>query len=258
MMQPRYQSRLISFLLITIATSIVEAQFDGFGEAKFCKPYTCPKDQEPVPKWPLKLSSTGCSSMGGMQVFATASDDDDPMRVCCDLRHACLQTCGSLKTFCDEEYIQCGKDVCVDMQDEEAKSKCEKSSSINELMVKMDNCQRYEQQQYTHCECVPKDTVQSKRERVIRAFYKKFNPENIDKVAVLVQKVDTPAKMVGLLLKLYKKYPDVIQKLKDPQQEMMEKIMKENREKEAASGGDKVEGEDDASSDAEDLGVDEL
>ena len=243
--------RWSAFSFAIIAASFVEAQFDGAG--KVCRPYSCPNDQEPVPKWPLKLTSTGCSGMGGVQNVG-GMREDDPLRSCCDLRHACIQTCGSLKSFCDEEYAKCGKDVCSPLQDEEDKAKCEKSNTINELMMKLDNCQRYEQEQYTHCECVPKDTVQSKRERVIRAFYKKFNPENVEKVAALVQKVDTPAKMVGLLLKLYKKYPEVIKKVKDPKQEMMEKIIKENKEKEGASGGDKVENEDDS----EDLGVDEL
>lgn len=262
----------VATVAVLFVASIVEAQFDGFGEKKFCKPYSCPKDHEPVPKWPLQLSSTGCSSMGGMQVFSGISDDDDPMRVCCDLRHACLQTCGSIKTFCDDEYVQCGKDICAAMTDEEQKSKCEKSASINDIMVKMDGCQRYDQEQYKHCECVAKDSVQKKRERVIRAFYKKYNPENVDKVSGLVQKVDTTAKMVGLLLKLYKKYPSVIQKVKDPQQEMMEKMMKENRDKDAAAGdstktppsatsstdSNNGRNNDDEDSDTEDLGVDEL
>lgn len=262
----------VATVAVLFVASIVEAQFDGFGEKKFCKPYSCPKDHEPVPKWPLQLSSTGCSSMGGMQVFSGISDDDDPMRICCDLRHACLQTCGSIKTFCDDEYVQCGKDICAAMTDEEQKSKCEKSASINDIMVKMDGCQRYDQEQYKHCECVAKDSVQKKRERVIRAFYKKYNPENVDKVSGLVQKVDTTAKMVGLLLKLYKKYPSVIQKVKDPQQEMMEKMMKENRDKDAAAGdstktppsatsstdSNNGRNNDDEDSDTEDLGVDEL
>jgi hypothetical protein len=254
-MHHRFQFQLLLLVFASIF-SLVLAQFEGFGEAKFCRPYTCPKDHDAVPKWPLQLTSNGCSSMGGMQVFGGISNDDDPMRICCDLRNACLQTCGSIKTFCDEDYVKCGKDVCTDIQDEDKKSKCEKSSSINELMVKMDNCQRYDQEQQSHCECVSKDMVQKKRERVIRAFYKKFNPESIDKVASLIQKVDTPAKMVGLLMKLYKKYPDVIQKVKDPQQEMMEKIMKENREKEQTTPEDKIDVEVD--SDADDLGVDEL
>lgn len=264
------RSTQVATVALLIVASIVEAQFDGFGEKKFCKPYSCPKDHEPVPKWPLQLTSTGCSSMGGMQVFSGISDEEDPMRVCCDIRHACLQTCGSIKTFCDDEYIQCGKDICTAMTDEEQKSKCEKSASINDIMVKMDGCQRYDQEQYKHCECVPKDSVQKKRERVIRAFYKKYNPENVDKVSGLVQKVETTAKMVGLLLKLYKKYPSVIQKVKDPQQEMMEKMMKESRDKDSTTSGSSTppsatpsttEAEsstDEDTSDTEDLGVDEL
>jgi hypothetical protein len=96
-----HQSLLFATLVALILVS-TEAQFDGFGKARMCKPYSCPTDLEPVPKWPLQLTSTGCSSMGGMQVFATINTEEDPMRICCDLRNACLQTCGSIKTFCDE------------------------------------------------------------------------------------------------------------------------------------------------------------
>lgn len=231
----------------------VTAQFEGFGEPKFCKIYQCPKDSEPVPKWPLKLSSPGCAGMGGMQVFSqTADDGNDPTLICCDLRNACLQTCGALKSFCDEEYLKCGKEACKDIIDEDKKSKCESSSNINELMIKMDTCQRYDQEQYTHCECVKKADAANKRERLLRAFYKKFNPDAVDKVPALAKKADTPAKMVGLLLKLYKRYPEVIKKVKDPQQEYMEKIMRD------AKKADLEKEEMEVESDAEDLGVDEL
>jgi hypothetical protein len=244
--------------LFLILVSAVAAQFEGFGGdgPKFCAPYQCPKDQEPVPRWPLKLSSMGCSGMGGMQVMsqATASGEDDPTKICCDLRHACLQTCGSLKSFCDEEYLKCGKEVCQDISNAEKRSKCESSSSINDIMIKMDSsCKRYDAEQYTHCECVPRADAAHKRERVLRAFYKKFNADAVDKVPALAKKADTTAKMVGLLLKLYKKYPAVIQKIKDPQQEYMEKMMRDAKN-DPESEDD--EGADD--SDVEDLGVDEL
>jgi Group XII secretory phospholipase A2 precursor (PLA2G12) len=239
--------------LLLLLVSSVTAQFENFGEPKFCTPYQCPKDHEPVPKWPLKLTSPGCSGMGGMQVFSPgASDEDDPTKICCDLRNACLQTCGALKSFCDEEYLKCGKEACKDITDDDQRTKCESSANINELMIKMDNCQRYDQEQYTHCECVKKADAAHKRERVLRAFYKKFNPDAVDKVPALAKKADTAGKMVGLLLKLYKKYPEVIQKIKDPQQEYMEKIMRDAKKDEA------VENDGDAESDAEDLGVDEL
>jgi hypothetical protein len=48
--------------------------------------------------------------------------------------------------------------------------------------------------------------------------------------------------MAGLLMKLYKKYPQVIKQVKDPQQGMMERMMRDaektNRDKEPGNGGE--------------------
>ena len=234
--------------------------FEGFGgEAKFCNPYRCPKDHEAVPKWPLRLTSVGCSGMGGMQVFSgrAGMDEDDPQRPCCDLRHACLQTCGSVKTACDEDFLKCTKNVCNVMDTEEQREKCHSSASIHELMVKMDACRKYDAEQYSHCDCVPKNQAPAKRQRVLRSFYKKYNPDSIDKVEGLAQKADTSRKMAGLLMKLYKKYPQVIKQVKDPQQEMMERMMRD-AEKTNSNSKEPATEEKVDESDAEDLGVDEL
>jgi len=185
-----------------------------------------------------------------------AGGEDDPHTPCCDQRHACIQTCGVVKTFCDEEFLKCSKDVCDKMSDAEAKKKCDSSVSVNELMLKMDQCQQYNAEQGAHCQCIKKSDVASKRERVLRNFYKKFNPDSVDKVPGLMKKVDSARKMAGLLTKLYKKYPSVIKKVKDPQQEMMEKIMRDAKDKKSDEG-EEVD-EDDEESDTEDLGVDEL
>jgi hypothetical protein len=250
----------VLLLLLTRLPALVSAQanfdnFEGFGkEPKFCQPYKCQKDHEPVPKWPLKLSSVGCSGMGGMQVFGAGDLEDDPQGICCDLRHACIQTCGSLKHICDEDFIKCSKKVCEELDNEEKKKKCESSASIHELMVKMDQCQRYDTEQYSHCECAPSAEAPKKRERILRQFYKKFNPDSIEKVPGLVKKADNVRKFAGLLVKLYEKYPQVIKKIKDPQQEMMEKMMREARVNKDEDG-DSTGG---IESDGEDLGVDEL
>lgn len=181
-------------------------------------------------------------------------DADDPTKICCDLRHACLQTCGSLKSFCDDEYLRCGEEACRGIANEDKRAKCESGTKVNEMMVKMDqSCGRYDAEQYKHCECVKKADASHKRERVLRAFYKKFNPEAVDKVPALAKKADSAGKMVGLLLKLYKKYPDAIQKVKDPEDEYMERMMK------GADKNDPVDDEGDADSGgSEDLGTDEL
>jgi hypothetical protein len=250
---------LCAFLLVA---PFVAAQFEGFGEPKFCKPYQCPKDQEPVPKWPLKLTSAGCTSVGGMQVMAPGeanADKDDPTTICCDLRNACLQTCGSLKSFCDEEYAKCSKAACPSIADEEKKAQCQKTVNLNDLMIKLDNnCQKHSQEQYKHCDCVSKSDAPAKRERILRNFYKKFSPEGLDKVPGLAAKADTTAKLVGLLLKLYQKYPAVISKIKDPQQEYMEKIMKDAKKVKMDDPPTPTTSSDEEESGTEDLGVDEL
>jgi len=236
----------------------VQAQFQGFGgegaEAKFCPPYRCGKGQEAVPKWPLSLKSTGCSFGGGMMMMGAGVNSKDPYESCCDIRHACVQTCGTIKTHCNEEFLKCAEATCDGMPTTEAKESCTQSLGIQKMMMGMDqSCQQFDSDQNHHCECVASGkAANEKRERVLRNFYKKYAPENIDKVPALMKKIENSRKMAGLLLKLYKKFPKAIQKVKDPQQEMYEKLMKES--KDAKSGEETKEDEDDV----EDLGTDEL
>ncbi|KAI2507286.1 arachidonic acid secretion [Fragilaria crotonensis] len=258
--------QLLLTLIITVVSTTEAQEYPGFGgggAAKPCPPHRCPKDQEPVPKWPLRLTSTGCSGLGGglqMMSPGSVSDQNDPKDICCDLRHACFQTCGAMKTVCDEEFFKCSKRACAAMvHDDAQRKKCESSSSIHELMISMDKCQKYSAAQSAHCECVPTSRVTSRRTQVLEKFYKKYNPESIDKVPGLVAKVDSGRKMAGLLMQLYKKYPHAIKKIKDPTQEMMEKMMKDAEKMEET--GSRKQAQDDVTveeSDAEDLGVDEL
>lgn len=261
-------------LLVFVTLPLTAAQFEGFGggQGTPCAPYRCPggKDFEPVPKWPLHLESPGCSGMGGIQAWNVgdqnkADSKTDPQERCCDLRHACLQTCGAKKAFCDEQFKTCSKAACDTIDDEESKKKCESGASINQLMVQLDTCAAYNTGQASHCECVAKGAdAAAARERVLRAFYKKYNPTNVDKVAGLAAKADTPAKMVGLLVKLYDKYYNheagLIKKVKNPQQDYMDQILKETKEKTSGDndGPKQNEAAEDMESDAEDLGTEEL
>jgi len=258
---------LLFFLtLIMIALFVVSGDnfADQFGGApKFCPPYRCPKGQEPVPKWPLKIESMGCSmGGGGMQMLQPGKEKaPDVHEECCDLRHACLQTCGSINTHCEEEFTKCSDAVCDAMTDGK-KEKCKSSLGIHKLMIQMqgngpNSCQQYDALQFSHCDCVPTDQANAKRERILRNFYRKFNPDAVDKVPSLMKKIDgNKRKMVGLLLALYKKFPKAISKVKDPQQEMMENMMRDvktEKEEEVEEIDEDVE-----ESDAEDLGTDEL
>mmetsp|Transcript_54687 Transcript_54687/g.62040 ORF Transcript_54687/g.62040 Transcript_54687/m.62040 type:complete len:260 (+) Transcript_54687:192-971(+) len=205
----------------------------GFGEPKFCKPYKCSKGQTPVNKWPLSFKSTGCASLGGgisMTAIAPGSDANQIHESCCDKRIACLQICGNTKMNCDDEFQQCTKDVCSKASDEE---KCLKSTSILSMMINFENCQTYDQMQHSHCNCVASEDVPKERQEILRKFYKKFSPDSVDKVEGLAKKADTTRKMANLMGKLVRKYyPETIQKIKDPQQEMMENIMKRDKAKE--------------------------
>ena len=248
-------TRLLVFAAACAALAM--AQFDGFGggQAKFCKPYLCGKGQEPVQKWPLKFQSAGCSSLGGMQVMSAKTEDDkdsDEVEQCCDLRNVCLQTCGTIKTICDEEFTKCSDSVCEKSEDPDD---CQKSTSIHKLMIQMSSCGAYDQEQYSHCECVPEDDAPKKRQEVLRKFYRKFSPDSLDKVKGLAKKADTPRKMATLMQKLVKKYyPETIKKIKDPQQEMMERMMKESREKDSKpEEGEAAEPQEDEEEDVQEL-----
>jgi len=261
----------LSFLLTTtisiigIVVVIGDAADDplggGFGgEPKFCPPYRCGKGLEPVPKWPLSLKSTGCSMGGGMSMFQpNQAKEADPLETCCDLRHACLQTCGAVNTHCEDEFSKCSDKTCDSINDADVKQKCKSSASITKMMIGMQQggCQNFDAYQHNACDCVATgDKANEKRERILRNFYKKFNPDSIDKVPALAKKIDgNKRKMVGLLLALYKKFPKSINKIKDPQQERMEQMMKDvqNEKKEEV-----VEEEEEDDSGTEDLGTDEL
>lgn len=258
----------VSLILLTTATTSADPFGDGKfgGQPRFCKPYTCPsssgkkKKKVPVPKWPLRLTSTGCSSLGGMQVFSGKQDNqEDPNEVCCDRRAACLQTCGSIKTVCDEEFTNCTKTICSEKAGgvTAEEDRCNQSASIYQLMINMEQCSGYDQEQYTRCECVNEDQVLEKRISVLTSFYKKFNPDGLEKVAGLAEKADSPRKMANLMTKLVRKYPESVKKIKDPKQERMEQFMKESQKKEAEAGESSVK-EDQGGFDNDDEEVQEL
>ncbi len=122
---------LVTIIAIAIASlhciGVVHAQaggggFDpnqfGGGNNKMCPPKHCGKGYTAVPKSTsksgddndtnaLSFESRGCNSlagggvsMGGMGMGGMGGVDD-VIAPCCDLYHACLQICGSTKSFCD-------------------------------------------------------------------------------------------------------------------------------------------------------------
>ncbi|VEU34312.1 unnamed protein product [Pseudo-nitzschia multistriata] len=220
----------LSFL-IWAPTVLVAANFDfNGGQPKFCKPYTCGKGLTPVQKWPLSFESSGCSSLGGGMIATSGATDgsNDIHERCCDQRAACLQTCGSVKTACDEELKKCVEKNCSEKGDDE--EKCNQRASIFSIMVSLENCQPYSAVQHSHCECVPAEDAPAKREDLLHKFYETFSPDSVGKAKDLSKKADTTRKMANLMGKLVQKYyPDTIQKVKDPNAERMEQLMRESQ-----------------------------
>ena len=166
-----------------------------------------------------------------MMLKPTGNQEDSPTDICCDQRIACLQTCGSVKMVCDEEFFKCTRDKCKESSggDRSKEGECNQQMEIYQLMINL-NCQTYDDAQKSACECVDEDEVEGKRLAVITSFYETHSPESVDKAAGLVKKADTSKKMAGLLTKLIKKYPDSITKVKDESQAMYDKIVKESAE----------------------------
>lgn len=219
--------------------------YDAFGGNKPCPNFRCANNMTPVPKTRAKFSSSGCGTMGGgiMMMGKDKNSGKEVYAPCCDLWHACYQTCGAPKKSCDDGYDQCTKELCDNDND------CEKTANINSMMIKIGGCQKYDQAQYQACECVPKDKAEDKRADAIRYFYKKHAPSGVEKAKELAKKADSTTKMAGLFKKLLAKYPDAIQKIEDPQQAMYQKMMDEAKEK----GG--VEEEELVSEEQDDLDV---
>lgn len=90
----------------------------------------------------------------------------------------------------------------------------------------MDTCQKYDQAQSEHCDCVDETKADETRTQLVRHFYETHNPEGVDKVEGLMEKVDSSKKMVGLLLKLIKRYyPKTIREVKKADDPKMREMM---------------------------------
>merc|ERR1712070_532084 len=107
------------------------------------------------------------------------------------------------------------------------------------MMMQLGDCREYSQAQTSSCQCVAPEKVPKKREQVLSDFYKKWNPEKSDQVQKLAAKAgESGKKFAALLTQLLGKYPDAIKKMKDPQQEYFENIMKESKAKEGGGPED--------------------
>ena len=199
------------------------------GQNQVCQSFSCPKPYVPVNKWPLSITSTGCQSTNGMVMSMGGDDAYKHVEHCCHHKQACYQICGSNKQLCDKELEKCMDEGCTELPGltpEEASSmseddkqketeECKKTTGIVKLLANMSGCNEYDGQQRRVCECVEKDKLEEKMERVLRNFYKKYNPDGIDKVKGLVSKANGKRPMFSkILYGLVKKYDGAIKKTK--------------------------------------------
>eukprot|EP00537_Pseudo-nitzschia_pungens_P004607 CAMPEP_0172372596 /NCGR_PEP_ID=MMETSP1060-20121228/48391_1 /TAXON_ID=37318 /ORGANISM="Pseudo-nitzschia pungens, Strain cf. cingulata" /LENGTH=182 /DNA_ID=CAMNT_0013098667 /DNA_START=321 /DNA_END=869 /DNA_ORIENTATION=+ len=174
--------------------------------------------------------------------------DNEIYESCCDQRTACIQTCGAIKTVCDEEFQKCTKQVCSAADNEE---QCNNNASIFSIVINLETCQTYEAEQYSRCDCVASQDAPGRREDLLKKFYQKFSPESVEKARDLAKKADTTRKMATLVGKLVKKYyPKTIKKIEDPNQKVMEMMKKKMDTEEVQDNG---EDEDEGDSEEEDI-----
>lgn len=198
----------------------------GFGD-KPCPLFRCSTGQVPVPKERRKYTSLGCSAMGGgmMMTPGIHNGEKDKFAPCCDLWHTCYQICGSPKRVCDETFKTCSEKACG--TDEQ----CTKNAEMKGMMMKFGGCEKYNKLQFQGCDCIPKADAEDKRSEALKYFYRKHAPNGNASPQDLAKKADSTAKMASLMRKLIAKYPKSIKIEVDPQQEMMEKMMRDSREK---------------------------
>lgn len=220
---------LFSSLLLFLLRRTDCQDYGDFNGEKFCPPFHCSKGYEAVPKSRMKLTSSGCNSLGGMMVMKTSStSDDDPVQPCCDQLNACYQICGSNHAVCKDTAVKCMEKAC-DGLTPDRKSECESSISVTKLMIQFSGCNKFDEGQRANCDCVEKSKAPNRRKKAITQFYEKHNKSGLDKVNGLVEKANTTHKLANLFTKLVAKYPKSITRVKDPGSSWMDDLMNEKK-----------------------------
>jgi len=215
-----------------------------------CPQYRCTKST-PVQKARAKFVSHGCNKMGGGMMLMKGGGNE-PFMQCCDIWHACYQTCGAPKKWCDDGFKECSAKKCG------GNDSCKQEADLKTMMLNMGGCNMYNQAQHGACECVKKDKAKEKRTAALRYFYKNFAPESIDKVDALAEKIDSNAKFAALFRKLHARYPKSIKfQVNDEMARMEEMIKKASSEKKEAANVEKGE-EGEEAEDGDVLEMDEL
>mmetsp|Transcript_108422 Transcript_108422/g.188174 ORF Transcript_108422/g.188174 Transcript_108422/m.188174 type:complete len:388 (-) Transcript_108422:175-1338(-) len=221
---------LAAALTAAMAPSGVHGQF-GNAPPPRCPAFSCGKDEKPVGKPDYKMWSYGCKDAGLNFLSMASFDPNNPLggmnqkknnvNKCCVEHDICKQTCGMTSQVCHEKFQTCSKKVCRGDQN------CEMQAMLAEIMnepyedldkkeEKYDpekaKCRGYNRGQSSACMCVPKSDWQDATENKLKAFYKKFNPEKLNKKGEIKDVAEVWKKWKGkeseMFLALATKYKD--------------------------------------------------
>ena len=68
---------------------------------------------------------------------------NDPVTKCCDLRAACLSTCGISYRFCENEFEKCTRTTCGSQVDPSIRESCERSANLYKMTMKLGGCKNF-------------------------------------------------------------------------------------------------------------------
>eukprot|EP00441_Pelagodinium_beii_P039500 CAMPEP_0197636134 /NCGR_PEP_ID=MMETSP1338-20131121/11743_1 /TAXON_ID=43686 ORGANISM="Pelagodinium beii, Strain RCC1491" /NCGR_SAMPLE_ID=MMETSP1338 /ASSEMBLY_ACC=CAM_ASM_000754 /LENGTH=348 /DNA_ID=CAMNT_0043208323 /DNA_START=75 /DNA_END=1121 /DNA_ORIENTATION=- len=213
------------------------AQFGGYTPPPpICSNFKCKKGEKRVGKPMTEIVSYGCKD-SGMNIMSMGKDFDPSnpfgsmnqggknLNKCCIERDICKQTCGSTSKECHDAFQKCQTKICKGDQncnlqamisemggdpfDTEKDAPFDKDKKYDPNEAK---CRGYENAQKAVCQCVPEEEVTSTVEGNLKVFYKKYNPEKLDKAGEIKDLDEVWKKWKGkepsLFMALFTKYKD--------------------------------------------------
>eukprot|EP01087_Luapelamoeba_hula_P000629 TRINITY_DN10477_c0_g1_i1.p1 TRINITY_DN10477_c0_g1~~TRINITY_DN10477_c0_g1_i1.p1 ORF type:complete len:186 (+),score=19.08 TRINITY_DN10477_c0_g1_i1:1-558(+) len=122
----------------------------GGGGGKQCL-YTCPRSGMRIGARSGHVpSSNGCGAMGMM---ASSAFDFTP---CCDEHDKCYDTCGQLRSECDDKFQACMAALCA-KQYSTKKQECANTANIYHMGTTAFGCSAFLASQAQACECTAEE-----------------------------------------------------------------------------------------------------
>ena len=198
-------------LLSSLKLLLVAANPDILDALNGVCPANCVGDALPAPKNGIFPYSNGCL----IPEFKQGKDFSPYgyFKSCCDLHSACYMACGIEKKTCDEHFTDCMINQCKSQLDEE---ECTITAREFAMAQKLNGCNTFKKYQMYMCQCYDPDEAHEIVKDYAQNFFGKYNtthnfPENVAK-KYFDKKPNS--KMHGdLLYRLFKRYPESIEKI---------------------------------------------